>query len=111
MATFTTAPDFASPVEIKPLVLRAAFGDGYVQRTGRGINRMGETWQLTFGGRTPTEAATVADFLAARAGAEPFDWTSPTGTTGRWVCEEWSWAQDNEPTRVINATFTQDFAP
>lgn len=111
MATFSIAPDYGSPVEIEPRVLRGQFGDGYAQRTADGINHIAEKWDLTFGVRTPAEADAILTFLRARGGTEAFDWTSPTGTTGRWTCPRWSYVPNNAATNTITARFEQDFSP
>lgn len=111
MATFTIAPDFGARCAYKPRLLEARFGDGYSQRTADGINSLAESWALTFSSRTPAEAAVVRAFLSAHAAGLPFDWTSPAGTVGRWVCREWSFQPDTAASQAITATFEQDFAP
>ena len=91
MATFTIAPDFGSPVTIKPRTLGAQYGDGYSMLALDGINTRADEWQLTFSSRTAAERDAILSFLAARNAVEPFDWTAPDGTVGRWLCAEWDY--------------------
>lgn len=109
MATFTIAPDFGAALTTKPRVRMAQFGDGYQQRVGDGINIRAESWQLTFSARTASERDTILSFLQARNGVESFDWTSPFGTTGKWVCAEWSGSANNAVTNTVTAKFDQVF--
>jgi phage-related protein len=111
MATFTIAPDFGASMSLKPRVLVAQFGDGYAQRVGDGINTRAEEWSLTFSARTAAEFGAILSFLEARGGVEAFDWTSPRGTVGRWVCAEWGYSPDTAASNTVTARFVQDFAP
>ena len=109
MATFTIAPDFGASVSLKPRVLTAQFGDGYQQRLGDGINIRAEDWQLTFSARTPAERDQILSFLEARNGVEAFDWTSPRGTVGKFVCAEWNHSPNSAASNTVTARFTQVF--
>lgn len=109
MPTFNIAPDFGSPLTARPRVLAAAFGDGYTQRAGDGINVLAEEWALTFSARTTTERDAILDFLKARKGVESFDWTSPSGTAGKFLCPEWGYTPDNTATHTVTAKFQQVF--
>lgn len=111
MATFTTAPNFGAQLTVKPRVLTSQFGDGYSQRVADGINARPESWALTFSARTNSERDTILAFLEARNGVESFDWTSPRGTVGKWICSEWGYVPDNAATNTVTATFTQVFDP
>lgn len=111
MATFTIAPDFGASLTAKPRVNEAGYGDGYTQRLADGINALGEEWQLTFSARTAAERDAILAFLKARNGTEPFDWTSPSGTVGRFVCPEWGYSPINAASNTITAKFVQDWAP
>jgi phage-related protein len=111
MATFTIAPDFSSPMTVKPRVLMAQFGDGYSQRVADGINTQPEEWSLTFSARTPTERDVILSFFEARGGWDDFDWTSPAGTTGKFICSEWGYAPNSAASNTITATFKQVFDP
>lgn len=109
MATFTTAPDYKSPLSVKPRVRLASFGDGYTQRMADGINTQAEAWQLSFSARTTSERDTILNFLEARNGVEAFDWTSPAGTVGKFICPEWGYTPDNNATHTVTAVFQQVF--
>ena len=111
MTTFSIAPDFSAQVTIKPMMYTASFGDGYTQRTGNGVNKIQEVWPLTFSGRTLTERNALIAFFETQGGIYPFDWTSPNGTIGRWICSEWTDAPTGYQTWTVTAKFTQDFAP
>lgn len=111
MTTFTIAPDFNSPGQVKPKVDAAAFGDGYVQRIGKGINNAGEVWSLNFSARTTAERDAILAFFESLNGITPFDWTSPRGTVGRWVCTEWGLTPNTAAANTVGARFEQDFAP
>lgn len=111
MATFTIAPDFSSSVTVEPRVLRSQFGDGYQQRVGDGINARAEKWSLRFSARTATERDAILAFLVARNGIESFDWTSPSGTVGKFVCPAWNYTPDSAATNTVTATFEQVFEP
>jgi len=107
MTTFTIAPDFKAALTAKPRLRKAAYGDGYTQRVADGINYNPESWSLTFSARTTSERDAILAFFVARGGTESFTWTSPSGVTGVFVCEEWGYTPDNTATHTVTATFTQ----
>ena len=109
MATFSIAPDYGVQMSVKPRVRQAAYGDGYTQRVADGINTQPEEWALTFSARTTSERDTILAFLEARNGVESFDWTSPAGTVGKFICPEWTYVPANTATHTITAKFTQVF--
>lgn len=109
--TFTYPHDNGVEMTQKPRVLSGQFGDGYEQRTADGINTQPEEWALTFTAQTVTERNAILAFFRARAGVEWFNWTSPFGTTGRWVCSEWTGSPTNAVANSITAKFTQKFDP
>lgn len=108
MATFTWTPDFGAQQAIKPRVRRVAFGDGYEQRQGDGINTQPATWELTFAVRDNTETAAIMTFLSTRAGVESFDWTPPGESTAlSFVCRDWTRTMDRNNVNSITARFEQ----
>ena len=109
MAIFTIAPDYSVTMAVKPRVLVGQFGDGYQQRVADGINTRGEDWQLTFSARTPAERDQILAFLEARGAVEAFDWTSPRGTVGRFVCPEWGYVPVSAAANTVTARFVQVF--
>jgi phage-related protein len=63
---------------------------GIEQRVTRGQNQTSPEWKLKWILR-PIEANTLDFFFAERAkGGEWFRWTPPTGTGGRFRCDNWS---------------------
>ena len=63
---------------------------GIEQRVTRGQNQTSPEWKLKWVLR-PIEANTLDFFFAERAkGGEWFRWTPPTGTGGRFRCDNWS---------------------
>lgn len=109
--TFTPAPDYGCQLQKKPRVRAAKFGDGYQQRVADGINTAPEEWSLTFSARTASEANTILQFLEDRAGVESFWWISPRGTTGRFICPEWTHSPSSYSTHTVTAKFEQVFEP
>lgn len=112
MAAFTYTPDFGASASKEPRVRRAAFGDGYEQRQVFGLNTQPEVWSLRFANRDKTEADAIMAFLAARGGAESFDWTPPDeAESRRFVCRSWSRSIDRFNLYTVTATFEEVFAP
>lgn len=112
MTTFTYLPSAGSQVEVRAKVMPNAFGDGYTQRVGDGLNVMPRKWSLSFLGLTTAVADGIETFLEAHDQGQPFDWTPPIGAAGRWVCEEgWKRTLAGYALSTITTTFTEDFAP
>ena len=57
--------------------LEAAFGDGFIQVTGDGINSNREVWSLTWANEDAPDVTTIKNFLDDHAGRTPFNWTPP----------------------------------
>jgi phage-related protein len=47
--------------------------------------------------------------LRARGAVQAFDWTTPSGITGKFTCEEWSRTIEEPNIENIRATFKQVF--
>ena len=107
MATFTFDVETAD-LSVKPRVRAAAFGDGYEQRVGDGINNAPRIWALTFT-RPTVEADEILAFFEARNGVEAFDWAPPYGAAGRFVVREWKSRMISDVAKSISATFEQVF--
>lgn len=88
-----------------------AFGDGYEQRSGDGINGVREEWDLNFTLRTKTEVEAIVAFLAARKGVESFDWTTPVGQLKRFTCKKWTPIYNHDGDASLSCTFRQVFEP
>ena len=109
MATFSYIPDFSAQMTVRPRVNAVKFGDGYEQRVADGINTQPQSWALTFNNRTDSEIALIEGFLSARGGIEAFDWTTPRGVAGKFVCREWSSRLEKFNVNGLQATFEQVF--
>ena len=109
MATFTWIPSVGANLSMRPTVRRVAFGDGYEQRLAFGINTQPEIWSLEFRGKSTAEAAAIDNFLRARGAVQSFDWTTPSGIAGKFLCEEWSHTVEEPNLENIRATFRQVF--
>jgi phage-related protein len=109
MATFTYIPSFEATEASKPRAQKFQAGDGYEQRIRFGLNTDPKEWDLQFSNRTDTERDAITAFLDARGGVESFDWTSPRGIAGKYVCEEWQVTLSNCNNNQIQATFRQVF--
>ena len=109
MATFTWIPSIWASLAVKPNVRRVSFGDGYEQRLAYGINTQPEVWSLEFRGKSTSDASAIDSFLRARGAVQAFDWTTPSGLTGKFNCEEWSRTIEEPNIENIRATFKQVF--
>lgn len=95
----TYPPSSSTQMRRAPKVLRARFGDGYVQEEADGINADLMSWELVY---DPLHATTllgaqgsldlIDDFFTAQAGYKKFFWTppSPYNIQRLFVCIEWS---------------------
>lgn len=74
----TVPPSRSSPgQEVQFDILEAEFGDGYVMRSGAGINPKRLSWSLTFENVDNSDADAIVAFLDATYGYTPFYWTAP----------------------------------
>jgi phage-related protein len=112
MATFPAiTPAYGAQKSSQPNVRTVQYGDGYSQRLRYGLNQDAKRWDLTWQNITETNADTIETFLEARAGAESFDWTTPEGSTGKWICPQWNKTIPYVNRATITATFIQVFEP
>jgi len=109
MATFNFIPTVGAAVDYKPNVRSVRFGDGYEQRLSFGINTRPEIWTLEFRGCTSAKAEQIDGFLKERNASQSFDWTSPAGTSGKFICRSWSRSFDEPNVETIRAQFEQVF--
>lgn len=108
MATFTWSPDWTAKKKKKPRVNKLQFGDGYEQRIADGINTDPEEWSISFS-TDPDTVNSIDSFLEDRKGLEAFLWTTPSGNTYSFKCEEWDVGYENPGRSVLSATFVQVF--
>jgi phage-related protein len=103
-------PDFGYQRSLKPRVLKAEFGDGYIQRAADGTNTMPITSQVTWSNVTETERDEIIDFFAARRGYQSFFYTYQDEDTPKvYVCEEWSYTHADAAHYTVTATLKQVF--
>jgi phage-related protein len=111
MATFPAiTPTYGAQKSSQPNVRTVQYGDGYSQRLRYGLNQDAKQWSLTWE-VSETNADTIETFLEARAGAESFEWTTPDGSTGKWICPQWNKTIPYVNRATITATFIQVFEP
>lgn len=108
MTTFTFSPKYGAALTKTPRVRAAQFGDGYQQRVGDGINLIPRSWSLNFEG-SKADIDAIDLFLATESGITSFNWTPPTGATGKWLCSDWSPSINEFDNWVLNANFQEVF--
>jgi phage-related protein len=111
MATFLFTPTYEANEMSEPRVRKFQAGDGYEQRIRFGLHTDAKEWSLTFAAKTNTERDDILTFLETRGGVESFDWTTPRGFAGKYVCEKWQTTLQAEDSSTIQATFRQVFEP
>jgi phage-related protein len=85
----------------------AQFGDGFSQRSARGINNVVDVWSLTFTNVNNTDADTLEAFVVARGGTEAFLWTPPfEATEKQWTITPGSFQRT--PNIVNSSTVTME---
>lgn len=92
---FTWYPDEGANESIKPDVNITKFGDGYEQRTARGINSEVVEWTMTFTGSSVAggDIMAIRTFLRSMGAVTSFQWTNPFGELGVYVCREYAFAK------------------
>ena len=60
-----------------PRVSQFTFGDGYTQRTRRGLNPLEEAFDVTFNNRPREEIDSLVDFFETMGGVDPFGFAAP----------------------------------
>ena len=109
MTTFTYVPNYGASATRAPRVKNVKYGDGYELRLPDGINTNPEVWDLQFTNRTSTEALAIDAFLTALGGTQKFQWTTPTGVTGNFICRSWPISITWGNVYTISAKFEQVF--
>ena len=102
--TFSWNPDEGGSEDTKPDVVSTKFGDGYEQRTKKGINPNAISWSLKFTGNA-AYATPIRNFLLARDGAEAFIWVNPYSESGMYVCRQWVATRISPSVIEISAKF------
>ena len=100
---------FGTPVSYAPRVLKNAYGNGYEQRVGDGLNTVAEKWTVAWQGIAWSECLEINTFLKAQKGYLPFLWTPPGEAPLQVKCESWSREKTSGNTGNVQATFEQVF--
>lgn len=96
----------------KPRVTSINFGDGYTQRTQRGLNPFDEAFSVPFINLPNGTVEEITSFFETQLGYLPFKWTPPGYTTEILVvCSDWDVTTDNHITKTINANFARVYDP
>jgi len=105
------APSHNAPLETKPRILTAEFGDGYSQRAGDGLNAIKRMAQLEFANISNADASTIVSFLETQAGYQAFTYTVPGDSTARkWIAREgWSRVPTGPSTSTVTVKIEQVF--
>lgn len=111
MATFSYNPSYSAKAVRAPKTKTARFGDGYEMRAEDGINTNPENWDLQFINRDTTEGDAIDAFLSDKKGVTPFQWTTPRGVSGNFVCKSWTYDLGSGNLVSITARFEQVFDP
>lgn len=112
MTTFSYIADAQPDAPRAPATNNAKFGDGYEQRSEAGINSLPEIWEVSFTNRDLSEANAIDTFFKDRKGVTYFQWTTPTGVSGNFICRSWNYKRVNAILASITAArFEQVFDP
>lgn len=95
----------------------ATFGDGYVQRSAKGINSNTDSWNLAWNNRSEDEINYIETFFRTKGGYTPFLYTMPGESEQlQWIVSSYK----KLPVLLngtltgkfsISATFTRDYTP
>jgi phage-related protein len=109
MTTFTYTPNYGAAAARAPRTKSVKYGDGYELRSTDGINMQPEMWDLQFTNRTSAEALAIDAFLTTQAAVSKFQWTTPTGVTGNFICRTWNLSLTWGNVYTVSARFEQVF--
>ena len=105
-------PNMGMGYTIAPRVKTNAYGDGYTQRVGDGVNLQLRSLPLVWGPLSPAEADVIDNFLAARGGTEAFWYQTPRDAANglparKFICSSWQRSVTNWNTDQISASFRE----
>jgi phage-related protein len=101
-------PDKALKQDMKPRILKAQFGDGYMQRARDGINTVTESWSLSWKNRKEAEGKKLVDFFESTGGIHAITWTPPYATVAiKVIVENWNVSYPQIGILTIQAKFTR----
>lgn len=101
-------PDKALKQDMKPRILKAQFGDGYMQRARDGINTITESWSLTWKNRSVTDGQKLIDLFEDTDGIHTIIWTPPYASDSiKVIVESWNVSYPQMNVLTIQAKFTR----
>ncbi len=113
--TFNFSPRVNPTGDITTRLREVAFGDGYVQRSGDGLNGETQSWPLTFVGDWD-RISLIRQFIRDHKGYVAFQWRNPLFDLGLYCCKEHQvTALGNnargKPMYQLTATFVTSYHP
>jgi phage-related protein len=109
--TFTPPQNPSEPITDKKELATAAarFGDGYEQRTAKGINYARSVLDIRWDVLTTADADTIENFFLSQQ-FQPFYYQLPSESSARkWVVTEWQRTDSAANIAGIKATFRESF--
>ena len=108
--SLTILPDRGMTRSAKQKTRVVKFGDGYEQRSTKGINNTEETYSVSFKNRTKQDIDNIAGFLNSLNGVTAFNFTVPDNATTEETTGVLDSSTDNEKTiKVVCDTFNQNY--
>ena len=116
MASWDTSvnisPDYNSAKESSIVVREVQFGDGYKKLINYGLNNDLKKYNFKFQNKTTAEKNTIVNFLEARKGTEPFDFTAPDESSSKkYICKNWQETFVAANAFTINVVFEEVAIP
>ncbi|MDY4280866.1 MAG: phage tail protein [[Pasteurella] mairii] len=105
MKEFKWMPQWNMKRKTKPNVNVVSFGDGYEQRSPKGIHNDLRTYDVVFKGVNAYINAIDA-FLTLHNAYQAFLWTPPYSRAGKFKCEAWD-VEMAEGFATLTATFQE----
>jgi phage-related protein len=105
----SVAATFGSQLSRSPRTLESAFGNGYEQRAGDGLNLVPQMWSVVWDDISWIDCQTIDTFLGGQKGYLAFLWTPPGGSALQFKCKSWDVQKKNAVTGSVKAQFTQVF--
>jgi phage-related protein len=108
--SLSVLPDRGMTRSAKQKTRSIKFGDGYEQRSTKGINNTEETYNVSFKNRPKQDIDNIAGFLNSLNGVSSFNFTVPDFATTEEVTGVLDSSIDNEKTiKVVCDTFSQSY--
>lgn len=101
-------PDIGIQRNLKPVTLKASFGDGYSQRVADGQNNKPLTLNLTWSNLLTTERDSIINFFKARRGYQSFFYTyQDESSPSVFICQEYSSTHVHSGIYTVTAVLQQ----